>query len=69
MKWLLFFYPWLELWSLIELGAQTSVATPLLRVLLLKKTPRAFALIPQRGVCQLENLVTMLPTETCCTTS
>ena len=33
MKWLLFFYPWLELWSLVELGAQTSVATPLLWVL------------------------------------
>ena len=27
MKWLLFFYPWLELWSLIELGAQTSATT------------------------------------------
>ena len=33
MKWLLFFYPWLELWSLVELGSQTSVATPLLWVL------------------------------------
>jgi UPF0716 protein FxsA len=33
MKWLFFFYPWLELWSLVELGAQTSVATPLLWVL------------------------------------
>ena len=33
MKWLLFFYPWLELWSLVELGAQTTVATSLLWVL------------------------------------
>ena len=33
MKWLLFFYPWLELWSLIELGARTSVATALLWLL------------------------------------
>ena len=27
MKWLLFLYPWLELWSLIELGARTSATT------------------------------------------
>ena len=33
MKWLLFIYPWLELWSLIELGAQTSATTPMLWVL------------------------------------
>ena len=33
MKWLLFLYPWLELWSLIELGAQTSVTTAMLWVL------------------------------------
>ena len=33
MKWLLFFYPWLELWSLIELGAQTSVTTAMLWVI------------------------------------
>ena len=33
MKWLLFFYPWLELWSLVELGAQTSVTTAMLWVL------------------------------------
>ena len=32
MKWLLFFYPWLELWSLIELGTQTSAATAMLWV-------------------------------------
>ena len=34
MKWLLFLYPWLELWSLIELGAQTTAATAVLWVLL-----------------------------------
>ena len=33
MKWLLFFYPWLELWSLIELGTQTSATTAMLWVL------------------------------------
>ena len=33
MKWLLFLYPWLELWSLIELGAQTSATTAMLWVL------------------------------------
>ena len=33
MKWLLFFYPWLELWSLIELGAQTSATSAMLWVL------------------------------------
>ena len=33
MKWLLFLYPWLELWSLIELGAQTSVTKAMLWVL------------------------------------
>ena len=33
MKWLLFFYPWLELWSLIELGAQTSATTAMLWVI------------------------------------
>ena len=33
MKWLLFFYPWMELWSLIELGTQTSATTALLWVL------------------------------------
>ena len=33
MKWLLFLYPWLELWSLIELGSQTSAATAMLWVL------------------------------------
>ena len=27
MKWLLFLYPWLELWSLIELGTQTTATT------------------------------------------
>ena len=32
MKWLLFFYPWLELWSLIELGTQTSATTAMLWV-------------------------------------
>lgn len=30
MKWLLFLYPWLELWSLIELGARTSATTAML---------------------------------------
>jgi len=30
MKWLLFLYPWLELWSLIELGARTSATTAIL---------------------------------------
>ena len=30
MKWLLFIYPWLELWSLIELGSQTSATTAML---------------------------------------
>ena len=33
MKWLLFLYPWLELWSLIELGAQTSASSTMLWVL------------------------------------
>ena len=33
MKWLLFIYPWLELWSLIELGSQTSATTAMLWVL------------------------------------
>lgn len=33
MKWLLFLYPWLELWSLIELGAQTSATTAILWVI------------------------------------
>ena len=33
MKWLLFLYPWLELWSLIELGARTSVTTAMLWLL------------------------------------
>jgi len=33
MKWLLLLYPWLELWSLIELGAQTSATTAMLWVL------------------------------------
>ena len=30
MKWLLFLYPWLELWSLIELGTQTSATSAML---------------------------------------
>lgn len=33
MKWLLFLYPWLELWSLIELGTLTSATTAMLWVL------------------------------------
>ena len=33
MRWLLFLYPWLELWSLIELGTQTSATTAMLWVL------------------------------------
>ena len=33
MKWLLLLYPWLELWSLIELGSQTSAITAMLWVL------------------------------------
>jgi UPF0716 protein FxsA len=33
MKWLLFLYPWLELWTLIELGAQTSATSTMLWVL------------------------------------
>ena len=33
MKWLLFLYPWLELWGLIELGTQTSATTAMLWVL------------------------------------
>jgi len=33
MKWLLFLYPWLELWSLIELGTQTTATTAMLWVL------------------------------------
>ena len=33
MKWLLFLYPWLELWSLIELGARTSATTAMLWLL------------------------------------
>jgi UPF0716 protein FxsA len=33
MKWMLFLYPWLELWSLIELGSQTSATTAMLWVL------------------------------------
>ena len=32
MKWLLFLYPWLELWSLIELGTQTSATSAMLWV-------------------------------------
>ena len=33
MNWLLFLSPWLELWSLIELGTQTSATTAMLWVL------------------------------------
>ena len=33
MKWLLFLYPWLELWSLIELGIQTSATSAMFWVL------------------------------------
>ena len=33
MKWLLFLYPWLELWSLIELGTQTSATSAMFWVL------------------------------------
>lgn len=33
MKWLLFLYPWLELWSLIQLGIETTVAVAMLWVL------------------------------------
>mgnify|MGYP003320859164 FL=1 len=33
MKWLLFLYPWLELWSLIELGGQTTPLVSLAWVL------------------------------------
>ena len=33
MKWLLFLYPWLELWSLIELGGQTAPLASLAWVL------------------------------------
>ena len=33
MKWPLFLYPWLELWTLIELGAQTSATSTMLWVL------------------------------------
>ena len=33
MKWLLFLYPWLELWSLIELGARTNATTAMLWLL------------------------------------
>ena len=33
MRWFLFLYPWLELWSLIELGSQTSATTAMLWVL------------------------------------
>lgn len=33
MKWLLFLYPWLELWSLFELGARTNAATAMLWLL------------------------------------
>jgi len=33
MKWLLLLYPWLELWSLIELGARTSATTTMLWLL------------------------------------
>ena len=33
MKWLFFLCPWLELWSLIELGAQTSATSTMLWVL------------------------------------
>ena len=32
MKWLLFLYPWLELWSLIELGTHTSATSAMLWV-------------------------------------
>lgn len=34
MRWLLFLYPWLELWSLIELGVRTSALAALLWVLM-----------------------------------
>ena len=33
MKWLLFLYPWLEIWSLIELGTRTSAITAMLWLL------------------------------------
>jgi UPF0716 protein FxsA len=33
MRWLLFLYPWLELWSLIQLGIETSLAVAMLWVL------------------------------------
>ena len=33
MKWLLLLYPWLELWSLIELGARTSATAAMLWLL------------------------------------
>ena len=33
MRWLLFFYPWLELWSLIQLGTETSALWALTWVL------------------------------------
>ncbi len=34
MRWIAFLYPMIELWSLIELGAQTTAATAVLWVLL-----------------------------------
>ena len=33
MRWLVFLYPWLELWSLLALGSRTSAGTALLWVL------------------------------------
>ena len=33
MRWLVFCYPWLELWSLLALGSRTSAGTALLWVL------------------------------------
>lgn len=33
MNWLLFIYPWLELWSLIQLGSQATAVTAMLWVL------------------------------------
>jgi UPF0716 protein FxsA len=33
MRWLLFLYPWLELWSLIQLGIETTLAVAMLWVL------------------------------------
>ena len=33
MRWIVFLYPWLELWSLLALGSRTSAGTALLWVL------------------------------------